>query len=54
MYQSVLPYELEKRGLNVVRQQPIPVVYEKVKLEEGFRAEIIVENKVIIEIKSNV
>lgn len=38
--------------MSVVRQQPIPVVYERVKLEEGFRADIIVENKVIIEIKS--
>lgn len=48
----MLAYELEKRGLSVVRQQPIPVVYEKVRLEEGFRADIIVENKVIVEIKS--
>lgn len=48
----MLAYELEKRSLSVVRQQPIPVVYERVRLEEGFRADIIVENKVIIEIKS--
>lgn len=52
VYETVLVYELEKRGLNFVRQQPIPVVYERVRLEEGFRADIIVENKVIIEIKS--
>ena len=52
VYQTVLVYELEKRGLNFVRQQPIPVVYKRVRLEEGFRADIIVENKVIIEIKS--
>ncbi len=52
VYETVLAYELEKRGLSVVRQQSIPVVYERVRLEEGFRADIIVENKVIIEIKS--
>lgn len=48
----MLADELKKRGLNLVRQQPIPVVYERVRLEEGFRADIIGENKVIIEIKS--
>ncbi|MEW5859339.1 MAG: GxxExxY protein [Cyanobacteriota bacterium] len=52
VYEAVLAYELERRGLRVVRQQPIPVVYENVKLEEGFRADLIVENKVIIELKS--
>ena len=44
--------ELERRGLRVKRQQPIPVVYEDVRLEIGFRADLIVEDKVIIEIKS--
>ncbi|MFE1746732.1 GxxExxY protein [Coleofasciculus sp. H7-2] len=52
VYEAVLAYELERRGLRVVRQQPIPVIYESVKLEEGFRADLIVENKVIIELKS--
>ena len=52
VYEAVLAYELEKRGLNVVRQQPIPVVYESVQLEIGFRADLIVEGKVIVEIKS--
>jgi GxxExxY protein len=52
VYETVLAYELERRGLSVVRQQAIPVVYESVRLEEGFRADIIVANKVIIEIKS--
>ena len=51
-YETVLAYELESRGLQVARQQAIPVVYESVHLQEGFRADIIVENKVIIEIKS--
>ena len=52
VYETVLAYELESRGLQVVRQQPIPVVYEGINLEEGFRADMIVENKVIIELKS--
>jgi GxxExxY protein len=43
---------LKQRGLLVVRQQPIPVVYEEVYLEEGFRADLIVEGKVIVELKS--
>jgi GxxExxY protein len=52
VYETVLAYELESRGLQVVRQQAIPVVYEGIHLEEGFRADMIVENKVIIELKS--
>lgn len=52
VYETVLAYELEKRGLKVTRQQPIPIVYEGVHLELGFRADIIVEDKVIIELKS--
>jgi GxxExxY protein len=44
--------ELANRGLKVVRQQAIPVVWENVHLEAGFRADLIVEDKVIIEIKS--
>ena len=52
VYEAVLAYELKQRGLQVVRQQAIPVVYEEVHLEEGFRADLIVEGKVIIELKS--
>jgi GxxExxY protein len=52
VYEAVLTYELEKRGLKVVRQQSLPVIYESVKLDEGFRADLIVEGKVIIELKS--
>ena len=52
VYETVLAQELTNRGLTVVRQQPIPVVWEKVHLEAGFRADLIVEGKVIIEIKS--
>jgi len=52
VYETVLAYELKKRGLNVVRQQPIPVVYDELQFDEGFRADLIVNDLVIIELKS--
>ncbi|MGI9035318.1 MAG: GxxExxY protein [Pyrinomonadaceae bacterium] len=52
VYEAVLAYELEKRGCKIVRQQAIPVIYETVQLEVGFRADLIVSNNVIVEIKS--
>lgn len=52
VYEAVLAYELECRGCDVVKQQPIPVIYEEVKLDLGFRADLIVNRKVIIEVKS--
>ncbi len=47
-----MAHELKKLGLNVSRQQSIPITYEDLKFEEGFRADIIVEDKVIIELTS--
>jgi len=52
VYEAVLVYELEKRNLKVERQKTLPLVYESVILDEGFRADIIVEDKVIVELKS--
>jgi len=52
VYETVICYELEKTGLKYERQKGIPVWYEDVKMELGFRADIIVEDKVIIEVKS--
>lgn len=52
VYEEVLSYEINKRGLNLERQKGIPVMYDDIKMELGFRADIIVENKVIIELKS--
>lgn len=52
VYEEVLSYEILKRGLNIERQKGIPVIYDNIKMELGFRADIIVENKVIIELKS--
>jgi GxxExxY protein len=52
VYDTVLAYELGRRGLRTVRQQAIPVVYENVRIDAGFRADMIVEDKVIVEVKS--
>ena len=52
VYETVLAYELGQRGLHVVRQQAIPVVYENVHMDDGFRADLIVGGKVIVELKS--
>ena len=52
VYEVVLAKELEERGLPVERQVSVPIVYRGLKFEEGFRADIIVGNRVILEIKS--
>jgi GxxExxY protein len=52
VYEEILFYKIKNSGLNVTRQQGIPVNYESIKMDIGFRADLIVENKVIIEIKS--
>lgn len=52
VYEAAMAYELKKRGLRFLRQHPVPVVYEEVHLEEGFRADFIVEQLVILELKS--
>ena len=51
-YEAVLAYELNKQGLDIKTQVPLPLIYEEVKLDVGYRIDILVENKVIIEIKS--
>ncbi|MHC4178084.1 MAG: GxxExxY protein [Planctomycetota bacterium] len=51
VYEVVLAHELKKRQLRVARQVPIEIQYDGVKLEEGFRADLIVEDKVIVEVK---
>jgi GxxExxY protein len=52
VYEAALAYEVGKRGLEVERQKPLPVVYENVRLEEGFRADLFVSGLVIVELKS--
>lgn len=51
-YEECLYYELKKSGLLVIKQKPLPLVYEEVKLEVGYRIDLILENKVIIEVKA--
>jgi GxxExxY protein len=52
VYEAIMEYELTKRGLQVDHQRPMPVVYEEVRMNVGFRPDLIVEGKVIIEVKS--
>jgi GxxExxY protein len=52
VYESCLVFHLFELGLKIERQKPIPLVYHKVKLDCGFRCDIIVENKLVIEVKA--
>lgn len=52
VYEVVLAEMLRERGLKVARQVPIPIVYRGITFEEGFRADTIVEDKVLLELKS--
>lgn len=51
-YEECLTYELIKAGLNIERQKPVPVVYKEIKLECGYRMDILVENIVVVELKT--
>ncbi len=51
-YEAVLAYELRKEGLKVQTQVALPLIYEEVKMDVGYRIDVLVEDKVIIEIKS--
>jgi len=51
-YEAALKHELEKEGIQVRNQVGLPLVYEEIKLEIGYRIDLIVEDKVIVEIKS--
>ena len=51
-YEECLFYELMKTGLEIQKQKALPLVYEEVKLDIGYRIDIIIENKLILEIKS--
>jgi len=52
VYEVILAYELGQRGLSVKRQVPIRIHYKQMAFEEAFRADIVVEDKIIIELKS--
>lgn len=51
-YQECLYYELSEEGLNVEKQKPMPIVYKEVKLDHGYRIDLLVEDKVVIELKT--
>jgi GxxExxY protein len=52
VYEAVLARELSLRGLAVERQVPVPIVYKDLRFDEGFRADLIVAGKVLVELKS--
>jgi GxxExxY protein len=52
VYEIILAHELRKAGLQVERQAPIPIRYDELTFDEGFRADLRVEGKVIVELKS--
>jgi GxxExxY protein len=52
VYEVVLAHELRKRGLTVERQKPMPIVYDGVRFDEAFRSDLVVNGKVIAELKS--
>jgi len=52
VYEDLMAYELEKNGLHVEKQKILPVVYENLRMESAFRIDLLVNNAVIVEIKS--
>ncbi|MEJ7822646.1 MAG: GxxExxY protein [Chitinophagaceae bacterium] len=52
VYEECLSYKLIKSGIYIERQKPIPLIFEEVRMECGFRCDILVESKLIIEVKS--
>jgi len=52
VYQTVLAYELEKRGLRVDKEAPMPIFYDGMQIHAGFKADLLVEDLVIVELKS--
>ncbi len=51
-YQACLFYELKKAGLKVEKEKPMPIIYEEVKLDHGYRIDLLVEDKVVVELKT--
>jgi GxxExxY protein len=52
VYEAALAYDLKEMGLKVETQLPVPLQYKEIKMEHGFRMDMLVENKVVVEIKS--
>jgi GxxExxY protein len=51
-YRTCLAYELRKKGLFVIEEKPLPLVYEEIRLDCGFRMDMFIENKVVVELKT--
>ena len=52
VYEVVLAYELKKKGLTAERQKPMPIMYDNIRFDEAFRSDVVVNGKVIAELKS--
>lgn len=52
VYQNILAYELRKRGLRVQTEEPVPLIWDKIQFVMAFRADLIVEDMILIEVKS--
>lgn len=52
VYEVILAYELQKRGLTVERQKPMPILYDNIRFDEAFRSDLVANGKVIAELKS--
>jgi len=52
VYERVMKYELEKRGLRVEAQLPVPIIYDDLEFDEAFRCDLLVEGMVVVELKS--
>jgi GxxExxY protein len=51
-YRTCLAYELRKKGLQVEEEKPLPIIYEDVRLEYGYRLDMLVENEIVVELKT--
>jgi GxxExxY protein len=52
VYEVTLSHQLRKQGLKVERQVPVPIIWDDIKFDEGFRADLIIEDKFLVELKS--
>lgn len=52
VYEEIFCYEWQKSGIHFLRQHPVPLIHENIKKDAGFRADIIIDNRVIVELKS--
>lgn len=52
VYEEIFCYELNKEGFQFEKQKPIPLIHQEIKLDAGFRADVIIENKLLVELKS--